>query len=60
MLPPYAVLHVELLGYDSSKLRDALASKDKPQVVIIPSEGLTSADAQKLLRDSGLWFIEDK
>ena len=53
------MLHAELIGYDALKLRDALIAKDKPQVIVIPSEGISSNDAQKLLRDSGLWFVEE-
>lgn len=56
-LPPYHVLHTDLIGSDAAKLKAAVEAPDKPMVVVVAYEGLTSADAKKLLIDAGLWYI---
>ena len=63
-MPPYRVLHTDIMHGDAAKLKQAVelskAEKnveDKLIVVVIPHEGLDPKDAKKLLVDSGLWFV---
>lgn len=58
-MPPYKVLHADLLGRDVARLKDALASKEPPKALVIPYEGLAVADAVTLLKDIGLWIIKE-
>ena len=36
IMPPAKVLHVDLLGSDGNKLKEAMESSDPPMVVVIP------------------------
>mmetsp|Transcript_15318 Transcript_15318/g.14693 ORF Transcript_15318/g.14693 Transcript_15318/m.14693 type:complete len:414 (+) Transcript_15318:976-2217(+) len=56
-LPPFKVLHTELLDHDANKLKQAVESPEKPMVIVVPSEGLPDGGAKKLLIAAGLWFI---
>ena len=62
-MPPYRVLHTDLIAGDATKLKQALEksksdpAEDRLLAVVIPHEGLAPADAKKLLQDSGLWFV---
>ena len=63
-MPPYRVLHTDLMHGDATKLKQAVELskaetnvEDKLIVVVIPHEGLDPKDAKKLLVDSGLWFV---
>lgn len=55
--PPYQVLHIDLLGADSEKIRQALASKERPQAVVFPRQGRTAAHTKDLLIDCNLWLM---
>ena len=59
VLQPYKVLHVDLLGRDIVRLKDAIASKEPPKALVIPNEGLTVADAIDLLKNIGLWILKE-
>lgn len=56
-LPPYKVLHTDLIGNDPEKLKDALTAQDKPMAIVIPHETITPAAAKRFLMKSGLWFL---
>ena len=56
-LPPYNVLHTDLIGADAEKLKVAVEGPDKPMVVVVAHEGLTPANAKLLLVKAGLWFL---
>jgi len=60
MIPPYKVLHTATLGHDAAKIKEAVVSKDHPMAVVVPYEDLSLAEAEKLLRDSGLWVLKDE
>lgn len=47
-----------MIGADAAKLRDAMTSSEPPMVIVLPTEGLTTANAEKLLKDSGLWYLK--
>eukprot|EP00595_Chromulina_sp_UTEXLB2642_P003458 CAMPEP_0196763706 /NCGR_PEP_ID=MMETSP1095-20130614/4582_1 /TAXON_ID=96789 ORGANISM="Chromulina nebulosa, Strain UTEXLB2642" /NCGR_SAMPLE_ID=MMETSP1095 /ASSEMBLY_ACC=CAM_ASM_000446 /LENGTH=247 /DNA_ID=CAMNT_0042117465 /DNA_START=524 /DNA_END=1264 /DNA_ORIENTATION=+ len=51
IIPPYTVLHTNLLKYDAIKIKEAIASKDHPMAIVIPIEGLTYDQMEKLLKD---------
>jgi hypothetical protein len=56
ILPPFKVLHTEILGHDPSKILEAVRAKDPPMVIVFPSEGFTTAEMEKMIVDSQLWF----
>jgi hypothetical protein len=62
-MPPYRVLHTDLIAGDAAKLKEAVekskadAPGDRLLAVVVPHEGLAPALAKKLLQDSGLWFV---
>jgi hypothetical protein len=56
-LPPYKVLHTDLIGADADKLKAAVTSPDKPMVVVVAHEGLSPSVAKQLLMDAGLWYL---
>ena len=56
-LPPYKVLHTDLIGSDAIKLKAAVQSEDKPMAIVIPHESMPPAQAKVLLTDAGLWYI---
>lgn len=58
ILPPFRVLHTELMAHDPVKIKDALASPDRPMVVVLPLEGMPPAEGEKLLRSSDLWMLD--
>ena len=65
LMPPYRVLHSDLMNGDAAKVKHAVelskAEKnveDKLLAVVIPHEGLSPSAAKKLLVDSGMWFAE--
>ena len=57
MFPPYDVLHIDLLGRDPIKIKEAISSANPPRAVVIPFEGLPIESAQQLLKDCGLWLL---
>jgi len=60
IMAPYKVLHVELIGYDSAKLRQSVEGKDKadlPYAIVVPRDFADPSKTKQLLIDSGLWFI---
>ena len=60
IMAPYKVLHVELIGYDSAKLRQSVEGKDKadlPYAIVVPRDFVDPSKTKQLLIDSGLWFI---
>ena len=59
MLPPFKVLHTELMAHDPAKIIDAVRSKDHPLVVVVPREGMSPAQAKALIKAAGLWFMQD-
>jgi len=57
VMPPYKVLHTELVGEDAAKLKEAVEGKDRPLVVVLPKDYTDPGKAKKLLIDSGLWYL---
>ncbi len=57
LLPPYQVLHAEMLGYDAERLREAAEKPQKLKAIVIPTEGITTSQSKKLLQDAGLWYL---
>ena len=57
ILPPYKVLHLDLLGRDVPRIKDALSSKEPPKAIVVPYEDLSVQDAAQLLKDCGLWIL---
>ena len=63
-MPPYRVLHTDLMGGDAAKVKQAVEQSkaeknagDRLLAVVIPHEGLSPSAAKKLLVDSGMWFV---
>jgi hypothetical protein len=56
--PPHVVLHSELINHDAALLRSAVASTEKPKVIVIAHEGMPVGAAEALLADSGLWLTK--
>jgi hypothetical protein len=54
---PMSVLHVDVLGRDVVKIKDALSDSAKPHVVVMPHEGITPDEVTSILKQTGLWFI---
>ncbi len=52
------ILHSEILAHQPAKIKEAVSSKNAPKVLVLPTEGLSAADAEKILKESGLWFIQ--
>ncbi len=57
LMPPYEVLHTELLAHDPTKLASAVNSATPPKVIVVPSEGVAPDQAKTLLKAAGLWYI---
>lgn len=57
LMPPYEVLHTELVAHDPTKLAAAINSATPPKVVVVPTEGVTTDQAKTLLKAAGLWNI---
>ena len=56
MLPPHRVLHLDLQGRDVEKVKQAVALKDPPKVIVVPREDLTGSEAINFLKKAGLWI----
>jgi hypothetical protein len=55
-LPPYIVLHVDLMASDPVKIMEAIKSTDNaPKAVVFP----VKADTRKLLKECGLWTLKE-
>lgn len=57
LIPPYDVLHTELVAHDPKKLSAAATGPTPPKVIVVPSEAVTPAQAKSLLQAAGLWYI---
>jgi hypothetical protein len=58
--PPFVVLHTAVINNDASELRAAVgdgAGPERPQVVVVAHEGMPKGDAERMLRESGLYFL---
>ena len=58
ILPPFKVLHVELMAQQPAKIIEAVRSPDHPLVVVVPREGMSPSEAKALLQATGLWFLQ--
>jgi hypothetical protein len=59
-IPPYEVLHTELLAHDPTRIAAAVkgtAEAAPPKVIVVPSEGVTPAQAKAMLQGAGLWYL---
>lgn len=59
VLPPFKVLHVGTMGGDPTKIREAVISPEKPQVIVFPTEGTTPQATKELIKSAGLWFSDE-
>jgi len=60
MMPPAQALHAEALGHAPSRLKEAREAKGElkpPTVIVVPTEGITPAQAKTMLQEADLWFI---
>ena len=57
LIPPYDVLHTELVAHDAKKLSDAVHGSSPPKVVVVPSEAVTTDQTKSLLKEAGIWYI---
>ena len=57
-MPPSKVLHIDLLGGDAKRLKEAVEARDSPMVVVLPYR-MPVADATSLLKAAGLWFLNE-
>lgn len=56
LLPPSAALYTGLLNNDPLKVKDAVNAKNRPKILVVPSD-IPFVDAQKMLEGAGLWFL---
>ncbi len=71
-MPPFKVLHADLVGRDTKKIQEALISAEAPKAIVFPVRhqfdspqgGGASGNFQEnvgkikaLLQASGLWYI---
>ncbi len=56
-MAPYKVLHVDLMAWDASKVRQAATSTEPPMAVVVPTDFADPTRAKRLLSESGLWYI---
>lgn len=57
IIPPYKVLHSELMEHDASKIKDAVTGSEPPLLTIFPKNFDDPQHAKKVLSDAGLWYI---
>lgn len=57
ILPPFKVLHAQVMGFDPAKIKDAVTSKEPPFVVILPKDFTDSTKPKRILSDAGLWYL---
>lgn len=59
MLPPYKVLHTATVNNDATKIKEAVTYKEPPMAIVLPYEDLTMEETEKIIRDSGLWVLNE-
>jgi hypothetical protein len=47
------------MGGDPNKIREAVISPEKPQVIVFPTEGTTPQATKELIKSAGLWFSDE-
>eukprot|EP00605_Chrysophyceae_sp_TOSAG23-4_P001880 GSChrysophyteH1.ASY1.ANO1.2075.1 assembled CDS len=57
LLAPYDILHTELMGHQPKLLRNAVDDEKPPRVMVVPTEGISAAQAKKMLQAAELWFL---
>jgi len=57
ILPPFQVLHTDLMDNDAEKVRGAAEAQEKPLVIVTPKNFQEPGRTKQLLMDSGLWFL---
>ena len=59
ILPPYRVLHTELMANDPAKIIGALTAPpaDRPMVIVFPRENVAPATTKALLKQCNLWLL---
>lgn len=60
MLPPYKVLHTELMNHDPVKIIDAVTTttQQRPMVIVFPHEGRSTSVTKELLQKCNLWLLK--
>lgn len=56
-MPPFKVLHAELMGYDPLKVKEAVGAKEPPLAVVFPKDFADPSRPKRLLSEAGLWFM---
>lgn len=59
IIPPYKVLHANILGNDPVKIKEAVTSTEPPMAIVVSAEDVSVGDTEKILRASGLWVLTE-
>lgn len=57
IIEPSSVLHIDMLARNPIRIMEALNSAKKPNVIVIPHEGITAAEIKLLLKTTNLWLL---
>jgi hypothetical protein len=56
-MPPYKILHTEIMENDVSKIKEVAESDDKPFVIVFPKDFSDEMNTKRIMKEAGLWFI---
>lgn len=59
IMPPYKVLHADLMNRDAEKIREASMSEEKPMAIVFPHEGMSATQTKELIQKCGLWYTDE-
>ncbi len=57
VMPPYKVLHTDIMENDVAKIKEVTESDDKPFVVVFPKDFVDETSTKRIIKEAGLWFI---
>ena len=57
VIPPFKVLHTELMGHDPNKIKDAVMSNEPPMAIVVPKDFDNPQKAKEVLSKAGLWSV---
>jgi hypothetical protein len=56
-MPPYQVLHTDIMENDPTKIKGAVEAVDKPFVVVFSRDYKDQSSTKKIMMETGLWYL---
>lgn len=57
VLPPYKILHADIMEGDVAKLKEVAESEDKPFAIVFPKDFSDESKTKRTMQEAGLWFM---